>query len=174
MLLPAGGRRKASPDRTLAATGANPFLLRTDLSGKASWSEPAKDQLHTLVGSNAPSATAGDAIAPSPTACAPGELKDSPDPADRSIGQPHPRATSLVDRSAPPSVPARRRCVALPRVEHTGEDARAVEVGRSDQTAHPRVADAVLTGLEVAGVAVLQVRVGWDGDNEVVPAASPR
>jgi hypothetical protein len=158
MLLPVGGRRKASPDRTFAATGANPFLLRTDLYGKASWIEPAKDQLNARrLERTAGRRRGGDRAV-----------------ADRSIGQPHPRVTIPRLQIGTAKRPGRRRCVALPRVEHTGEDARAVEVGRSDQTAHPRVADAVLTGLEVAGVAVLQLRVGWDGDNEVVPAASPR
>jgi hypothetical protein len=48
-LLPVGGRHEASPERTFAANIATPFLLRTDISGKASRVEPAAGQLSRLV-----------------------------------------------------------------------------------------------------------------------------
>src|SRR5215470_4458601 len=46
--------------------------------------------------------------------------------------------------------------------------------GRCDESAHRRVADVVPAVLQVPGVAVPELRVALDGDEEVVPAAGGR
>src|SRR5262245_27419165 len=49
-----------------------------------------------------------------------------------------------------------------------------LKAGLNQAAAHQRIAEAVLSALDVPGEAVLEARVGFDANDEVVPAESWR